>query len=140
MERKRGLLLVRHAVVLQNLVRSYMCKSVFEKKRNLRRNLQSVLKLQSMLRRSIAQHKYAAMIGVVIQVKKRMSIQEGESNKQEEAPIEPMPSISENLEADQVVRCKYSCDSCTLYFTFIDELGFQHMPISALDRWGALAG
>ena len=102
MEKKRGLLLVRYAVVLQKLVREYMSKSILEKKRNVRRNLQSVLNLQSILRRTVAQSKYANMIGVVIQVKKRMSIQVGESNKAQVDSPEVMPQISESSEVPQV--------------------------------------
>ncbi len=104
MERKRGLLLVRHALVLQNLVRTYMSKSVYEKKRNLRQNLQSVLKLQSVMLRSIAHNKYADMLGVVIQVKARMSIQEGDSNVPQNNQAEPIPPISEISEVNQVCK------------------------------------
>jgi myosin heavy subunit len=104
MERKRGLLLVRHALVLQNLVRTYMSKSVYEIKRNLRQNLQSVLKLQSVMLRSIAHNKYADMLGVVIQVKARMSIQEGDSNVPQNNQAEPIPPISEISEVNQVCK------------------------------------
>jgi myosin heavy subunit len=104
MERKRGLLLVRHALVLQNLVRTYMSKSVYEIKRNLRQNLQSVLRLQSVMLRSIAHNKYADMLGVVIQVKARMSIQEGDSNVPQNNQTEPIPPISEISEVNQVCK------------------------------------
>jgi myosin heavy subunit len=102
MEKRRGLLLVRHTIVIQNLIRQYMAKAIFEKKLSLRRNLQSVLNLQTILRRSIAQRKYADMLGVVIQVKKRMSVQVGESNKPPEVISESTSNLAEIPEAKEV--------------------------------------
>ncbi len=101
MEKKRGLLLVRHTLIIQKLIRQYMAKTIFEKKLSLRRNLQSILKLQTVMRRSISQHKYADMLGVVIEVKKRMSVQVGDSNKAPEVTSEEttnLADISENKE------------------------------------------
>ena len=80
MERKRGLLLVEYAITLQRTVRRYVSLLVFEKKQDLRRNFTSVLHLQSIFRRSIANQKYAKILEAVQQAKKRMSIQLGESN------------------------------------------------------------
>jgi len=96
MERKRAALLVRHAVVLQKTVRSCLAKISLSRKRNSRHNLQAILKAQSILRRGVAQSKYIKMLGVVEEVKKRMSVQVGESNQ---PPIpEPEPEVPEPIQ------------------------------------------
>ena len=102
MEKKRGLLLVRHTLVIQNLVRRYMSRAVYEKKLSIRRNLQSILKLQTILRRSIAQHKYTDMLGLVIQIKKRMSVQVGDSDKPPEVISESRSSLVDVSETKDV--------------------------------------
>ncbi len=103
MERKRAALLVRHAVILQKTVRSCLAKILLSRKRNSRHNLQSILKIQSILRRGVARSKYIKMLGVVEEVKKRMSIQVGESNQ---PPVpEPVPEVPEPIQVWMTPAC-----------------------------------
>ena len=96
MERKRAALLVRHALVLQRTVRSCLAKIFLSRKKNSRHNLQSILKIQSILRRGVAQSKFIKMLGVIEEVKKRISIQVGESNQ---PPVpEPVPEVPEPIQ------------------------------------------
>ena len=103
MEKKRLLLLVEYAITLQRTVRRYVSLLAFEKKQDLRRNFNSILQLQSILRRSMARPKYAQILEAVQQAaaKKRMSFQVGESD--ENGEVTDVDSalaslISENIE------------------------------------------
>jgi myosin heavy subunit len=100
MEKKRGLLLVEYAITLQRTVRRYVSLSLHEKKKDLRRNFQSILKLQSIFRRSMARPKYAKILEAVQQSKKRMSMQSGDSNNSPETAVDAALTslLAENTE------------------------------------------
>jgi myosin heavy subunit len=100
MERKRGLLLVEYAITLQRTVRRYVSLGLHEKKKDLRRNFQSILKLQSMFRRSMARPKYAKILEVVQQSTKRKSVQSGDSNDSPETAVDAALAslLAENIE------------------------------------------
>ncbi len=102
MEKKRSLLLVEYAVTLQRTVRRYVSVGVHETKKQLRRNFQSILKLQSIFRRSMARPKYAKMLEAVRQSKKRKSVQSGESGN--DIPKAVVDAALTSLLADNVEK------------------------------------
>ncbi len=74
LERKRAASMVKHALVLQKTVLSCLARIMLSRKGNSRHNLQSILKIQSVLRRGVAQSKYAKTLWVVHEVNQRISM------------------------------------------------------------------
>ena len=100
MEKKRGLLLVEYAITLQRTVRRYVSLGVHVKKKDLRRNFQSILKLQSILRRSMARPKYSKILEAVQQTKERKSLLSGNIDDSPETAVNAALAslLPENME------------------------------------------
>ncbi len=108
LEKKRGLLLVEYAITLQRTVRRYVSLGVHERKRNLRRNFQSILKLQSILRRSVARPKYSKILEAVQQAKERQSIKKGDEDTNESPEISVDAALSSLLAENMETKVSFT--------------------------------
>jgi myosin heavy subunit len=108
MERKRAVLLMKYTIIIQKAIRQVLARAALEKKSHLRRAFYAALVLQSTVRTFQIRLRYAKLLGVVLEVKKRMSIKTEENIKelhvtsQDVIEIPSPPSESIEMDTEEV--------------------------------------